>query len=228
MCSLGWPAWSSNHGARHPVGCWVSQVHTPACNTLLMVILNLSKRTTFVHYIWLAADNHHEPSILSHTWRELQDNQSHSSITRCMRWTQQLHQPAMLITVPHSSNLQFNIIPPPNAWSHEEWSLFGRYTVLLGMLVLIFGMITVPQAAAWHWRVWEPRISCLGTGIQTTAAQLMFTWGDYPGAWKSPCGFSRKSCMTGVWHNSCYIYYLPSCLTPWSTAFLEKVLVSVI
>jgi len=189
-----------------------------------MVILILSNRTIFVHYIWLAAEDHHEPSILSHTWRELQDNRSHSSITRCMRsWTQRLHQPAMLITVPRSSNVQFNIILPPNAWSHEEWSLFGCYTVLLGMLVLI----TVPQAAAWPWGVWEPRISRLGTGIQTTAAQLMFTWGYYPGAWKSPSGLSQKSCMTGVWHSSCYIYYQPDCLTPWSTAFLEKVLVSV-
>lgn len=178
-----------------------------------MVILILSRRTIFVHYIWLAADEHHEPSILSHTRRQLQENQSHSSITRCMRsWFQQLHQPAMLITVPHSSNIQFNIILPPNAWSHEGWTLFGCSTVLLGTLVLTFRMNTVPQAATWPWRVWEPRISRLGTGIQTTAAPLIFTRGDYPDAWKSPCGLSRKSCMTGVWHSSCYIYYLPAWL----------------
>jgi len=36
--------------------------------------------------------------------------------------------------------------------------------------------------------------------------------GDYPGACKSPCGLSRKSCMTGVWHSLCYIYCLPACL----------------
>jgi len=176
-----------------------------------MVILILSKKTVFVHYIWLAADEHPEPSILSHTWRQLQDNRSHSSITRCMRsWTHQLHQPAMLNTVPHSSNIC--IILLPNAWSHEEWSLFGCYTVLLGVLVLIFGMITVPQAAAWPWGMWEPWISHLEAGIQTTAAQLMFNWGHYSGPSKSPCRLSWKSCMTGVWHSSCYIYYLPAWL----------------
>jgi hypothetical protein len=175
-----------------------------------MVILILSKRTIFVHYTWLAADNHHEPSILSHIWRELHDNRSHSSITRCKRsWTQQLHQPAMLITVPHFSNIQLNIILPPSAWSHEEWSPFGCYTMLLGMLVLIFGMITVPLAAAWPWIVWEPRISRLGTGIDYSITTDVYL-GGLPWCLEVPMWTLSKEL-----HDSClaqFVLPLPDCM----------------
>lgn len=112
--------------------------------------------------------------------------------------------------------------------------------MLLGMSVLIFGMITLLQSThtVQHHipedceNLESCVVTCLRTGLQTTAAQLMFTWVDHPGAWKSAGGLSQKSCMTGVWQSLCYIYYiyiyLPACLpdTPWSTAFLEEVLVS--
>jgi len=42
--------------------------------------------------------------------------------------------------------------------------------------------------------------------------------GDYPGACKSPCGLSQKSCMTGVLHSLFYI--LPACQPDWLTDWL--------
>jgi len=144
-------------------------------------------------------------------------------------WTQQLHQPAMLTTVPHSSYIQFNIILPPNAWSHEEWSILGWYTVLLGISVLIFGMITVPQGAAWPWRLREPRILRLGTAIQTTAAQLMFTWEGLSSCLQVPMWTLSKELLH--WHLAQFVLHiLPACLPDWlhtAQPFLKRYLVSV-
>jgi hypothetical protein len=141
-------------------------------------------------------------------------------------WTKLLHQPAMLMTVPHSANIQCKIILPPNAWSHEKWSLFGCYTVLLGTLVLILEWsqclkhLRDPEECenltshVWGWH----------TDYSSTTDVY---FGGITLKLGSPHVDSLERAAWHVWHSSCYIYYLPACLTPWYTAFLEKVLVSV-